>query len=168
MSTPLQKLALPIEQQLDEVYRERARLAAVLAALFPAVLCDHDPTFPDRVMLYIDTPAGQISYHIDRRELDLFDHVPQVDPDSPDAPVWDRHTTEEKDRRLKVLARQLAPSGALPATGTRATLVGPDQQVVTQLAVLGQALRVRFPAVTIASSPNPGGTIVAVVDVDHD
>lgn len=91
-------------EQLREVYRERARLVAVLASLFPSVWAYSDPAEPEWPVVYVDTPLGQCSWHLAVEDLDLFGHVPQVAPDDPRA-RWDGHTTEEKYQRLAELAR---------------------------------------------------------------
>lgn len=92
------------EEQLRPVYRERARLVAVLAALFPAVWAYSDPAAPEWPVVYVDIPQGQCSWHLSAEDLDLFGHVPQVAPDDPRA-RWDGHTTDEKYQRLAGLAR---------------------------------------------------------------
>jgi len=74
------------------VYRERARLVAYLARVHPAVWHTDDPDWP---VVYISTPAGQLSWHINRLDLDLFPPLPSVDS-SP----WDGHDTDEKYARL--------------------------------------------------------------------
>lgn len=83
-----------LTEQLDAVYRERAHLVAHLAAILPSVMAD-DPSDPDWRIVYLDTPAGQCSWHIARSDLDLFTHVPDG------APVWDGHTTDEKYQRVR-------------------------------------------------------------------
>jgi hypothetical protein len=96
----------------DAVYRERAALVAHLAALYPAVIVRNgDPADdPDWPLIYIDTPTGQMSWHLTQGDLDLFPHVPIV----AEGPEWDRHTTEEKYRRLAALTADQADSnGAL-------------------------------------------------------
>jgi hypothetical protein len=95
----------------DAVYRERAALVAHLAALYPAVIVsDADPAAPGWSVIYVDTPQGQMSWHLDVDDLDLFSHVPTVD----DGPTWDGHTTEEKYQRLAALtAEQATSNGAL-------------------------------------------------------
>lgn len=89
----------------DDVYRERARLVAYLAAQFPAVIAYSDPNEPDWPVIYVDTPAGQLSWHLSRTDRDLFPHVPSVMPDDPRA-QWDQHTTDEKYQRIEQLISQ--------------------------------------------------------------
>ena len=57
-------------------------------------------------MLYLDTPQGQMSWHIAPSARDLFTHVPISTV--PTHPVWDGHTTAEKYERLAALVRDLA------------------------------------------------------------
>ncbi|GAA0975986.1 hypothetical protein Q7689_00665 [Nocardiopsis tropica] len=96
----------------DAVYRERAALIAHLAALYPAVIVRNgDPADdPDWPLIYIDTPQGQMSWHLTQADLDLFPHVPTV----AEGPEWDGHTNGEKYRRLAALtADEAASHGAL-------------------------------------------------------
>jgi hypothetical protein len=69
--------------QLRKVYRDRAALAAYVAAINDAVLST-DPEESDRPdVAYIHTPAGLVSYHIDPADLHLFEHLPRVERDHP-------------------------------------------------------------------------------------
>lgn len=83
----------------EDVYRERARLVAHLATLYPSVLSFSDPTEPEWPVLYVDSPAGQLSWHIAPGDRDLFEHVSLVPPSDARA-KWDGHSTEEKYARL--------------------------------------------------------------------
>lgn len=82
----------------DEVYRERAQLVAHLASLYPSTIGVTDPTAPDWAVVLINTPVGQMSWHIARSDLDLFDHVPWDHNGE-----WDGHSTDEKYARLREL-----------------------------------------------------------------
>lgn len=84
------------------VYRERAHLVAYLASLYPSVIAYSDPQEPDWPVIYLTTPAGQLSWHLSGDDLDLFEHVPVVEPDDWRA-KWDGHTTEQKYERLATL-----------------------------------------------------------------
>lgn len=96
------------------VYRERNRLVAALVRIahqrwahgitleWRAGLGRHpeDDATWDRewmTIVFIDTPAGQLSWHIHDSELDLFDGIPPYEG------VWDGHTTDEKYRRLELV-----------------------------------------------------------------
>lgn len=92
----------PAEEALRPVYRERAQLVAHLADQYPSVIAFSDPNEPEWPVVYVDTPAGQCSWHLALADLDLFGHVEQVPADDPRA-VWDGHSTEEKYRRLAAL-----------------------------------------------------------------
>lgn len=92
----------PAEEALRPVYRERAHLVAHLAGLYPSVIAFSDPEEPEWPVVYVDTPAGQCSWHLSLADLDLFGHVEQVPADDPRA-QWDGHTTEEKYQRLAAL-----------------------------------------------------------------
>src|SRR5690348_12286523 len=69
-----------IREQLGTVYTERARLVAFLAACYgDAVQCP-DPDDPDYRLLYVTTPAGQMSWHVHVDDAaELLRHVPQAD-----------------------------------------------------------------------------------------
>lgn len=88
--------------EADSIYRERARLVAFLASRYPAVRAYSDPFEPDWSVVYVTTPAGQMSWHIAPSDVDLFRHVPLVDAGNQRA-RWDGHSTEEKYARLAAL-----------------------------------------------------------------
>lgn len=90
----------------DAAYRERNRLVALLAALYPSYLVRHDEREGEpwdeewRNVVLIDLPTGQISFHIHSSELlTLFDRVKIGHNEK-----WDGHTNEEKWRRIQALA----------------------------------------------------------------
>lgn len=90
-------------KQKDAAYHERNQLVALLAALFPSSLerhPDEDTEWENdwRNIVYMDTPAGQLSWHLHDSELPLFDHVPRLQ-----GRTWDGHTTEEKYGRVQAL-----------------------------------------------------------------
>lgn len=87
-----------------ELYRERAHLVAVLTAHYPARLACNDHTEPGLSVLYLHTPAGQVSYHVAPDDLDLFEHVPYADGDRSVFAVWDGHSKAEALDRLRTLA----------------------------------------------------------------
>ncbi|MFE2539022.1 hypothetical protein [Actinacidiphila glaucinigra] len=91
----------PSEDQID-IYTERAHLLAVLVALFGGVLSYADRSNPGWPVLYIESPAGQLSWHINPEDVWLFDQVPVIE----DYP-WDRHTTVAKYRRVREVIGQL-------------------------------------------------------------
>lgn len=84
------------------VYRERAHLVAYLAAVYPSAL-GIDPDEPDWPVVYIETDAGQLSWHLAPDDLPLFAHVPRSA-----SAAWDGHTTEQKYARLDNLTRAIA------------------------------------------------------------
>lgn len=87
----------------DVAYAERARLVAWLAALHPSVITPApDIDEPGWKLVYIDTPLGQLSWHIAPRDTPLFWLVEHVKTDDPRA-RWDGHTTEEKYQRISGL-----------------------------------------------------------------
>lgn len=84
---------------LSAVYRERSHLVAHLAAVYPSVI-GTDPSEPDWPVVFIDTDAGQLSWHIAPDDVPLFAHVRRDE-----AAAWDGHTTEQKYARLDNLTR---------------------------------------------------------------
>lgn len=94
---------------LDVAFRGRAHLEAHLAADYPSVLVEGaDPEAPDWPVLFVELPTGQVSWHVNPADLDLFGHVRRTIAGMPDAPVWDGHTTDEKHARLDAHTRALA------------------------------------------------------------
>lgn len=94
---------------LDNAYNERARLVALLATLYPSHIGYTDPTAPDWAVVTIEAPTGQLSWHIARRDIDLFEHVPvTLSTDRP----YDGHTTDEKYQRIQNLITQITNGDA--------------------------------------------------------
>lgn len=84
----------------DDVYRERARLVAHLAALYPSHIGFTDPAEPGWAVVVIEGPAGQMSWHVAPGDLELFGHVRRTQPGDP---PWDGHSTATKYERLAAL-----------------------------------------------------------------
>lgn len=92
-------------QQLNTVYRERAHLVALLATLFPSHIGYTDPSAPEWAVVIIETPAGQLSWHVARDDMELFAHVPvSLSTDR----GWDGHTTDGKYERIRQLTADKA------------------------------------------------------------
>jgi len=86
-------------EQVNAVYRERNQFPSGLAHLWPTVLTpatDYVGTW----IVYLESPAGQLSWHIMPEDLDLFEHV-----DRRETYPYDGHTTEEKYARLTLALR---------------------------------------------------------------
>lgn len=92
------------EAMARTIYRERAQLLALLAAMFGpefSHIGNADPQEPDWPVLTLELPSGQASWHIAPDDVELFSHVrPTTDADQ----AWDGHSTEEKYRRVAKLA----------------------------------------------------------------
>lgn len=88
---------------MDDVYRERAHLVAHLASLYPSHIGHTDPNAPDWAVVTVESPAGQMSWHVSPSDIDLFEHIERTNglvlP-------WDGHTTDEKYARLRRLIGQ--------------------------------------------------------------
>jgi hypothetical protein len=101
---------------LDEVYGERNQLVAAVArfalnkpgAFWFAGLGKHqpegdpnwDPEWTN--VVYVDTPGGQLSWHVHDRDLPLFDGLPAY------LTAWDGHTPAEKYERLAKVIKAMA------------------------------------------------------------
>lgn len=102
-----QEITMKLEAQLTAAYRERAHLVAFLTVLYPSVIItDGDPDAPGWALVYVDSPTGQLSWHLSGDDLDLFPHVQRVETS---AVTWDNHTTDEKYARIRQLTADLAP-----------------------------------------------------------
>ena len=93
-------------EEKDEAYRQRNYLVAALARLFPSGiratnLSGWDPEWHGCV--YIDLPAGQISYHYHDREAHLFEDLPPYEK------PWDGHDKETVHDRLLLVGLDLSP-----------------------------------------------------------
>ena len=77
------------------IYRERAHLVAFLTTLYPSVGAYNDPEEPEYCVVYVETPVGQMSWHIHPSDMDLFEGLRIVE-----SHVWDGHSTEEKYQKL--------------------------------------------------------------------
>lgn len=92
---------------LDKVYKERNRLVAWLASIYPSSLERHRPEEHEDWssqwlwVCYIDLPdGGQASFHLHDSDLPLFSHVPRHQ-----GRIWDGHSTEEKYAAIESLCK---------------------------------------------------------------
>ncbi len=133
-----------IREQLRAVYTERARLVAFLAACYPAAMLTDDAE-PDWPIVFVSTPAGQLSWHVARADLGLFEHVPATAE-----PTWDGHTTEEKYERLAEMTGRLSRAGGI--AGLVASAAYPTAVERDELRAERDLLRERV-AVLVAETP---------------
>lgn len=92
-----------LTEQKNAAYTERNMLVAFLSKIYPSWLGRHeegDETWePDWMnIVFVESPAGQLSWHIHDSEMSLFSHL-QADENR----EWDGHDTEEKYNRLSRL-----------------------------------------------------------------
>jgi hypothetical protein len=89
------------DEEVKQLYRDRAHLIALVANFYRAVGSYDDPAAPGWLVVYIQTPAGQLSWHIAPEDEDLFAgmHIQRSYP-------WDGHTTDEKHQRIRKLTGQ--------------------------------------------------------------
>lgn len=104
-----------VEKQVSErvgtVYKERDMCVSLIARMaracgYDAWIGQHDGANWDddwRNIVFIQLPAGQVSWHIHDSELKFFDFLSKKDT------PWDGHTTDEKYHR--VLSPLLFPEG---------------------------------------------------------
>lgn len=96
------------EEEMDamrnELYHERALLLSVLTLHYPSII-GTDTKEPDWPVLYVSTPAGQISWHIAANDLELFKHVNRTSNAK-----WDGHTKAEAMDRLKSVVKLMVPT----------------------------------------------------------
>ena len=82
------------QARLNGVYEERDRLVALISSIYPSHLARHEGEDWDddwRNVVYIETPEGQLSWHISDNEVEND---------------WDGHTTEEKYARIERLVKR--------------------------------------------------------------
>lgn len=91
------------QQRLTAVYAERNALAQLLAALAIRVRWDAgtaaDPKLPDLPVIFLDTPVGQLSWHVQAHQVHPW--LP------PYRGEWDGHTTTAKQVRVEALTKAL-------------------------------------------------------------
>ena len=109
-----QQVADEAKEKLDDVYAERDMCVSLIARMgialglnvgigqHPREDMDWDPAW--RNIVFVDLPAGQVSWHIRESEVPWFAGVTGY------TGFWDTHTTSEKYRR--VLAPLLVPATA--------------------------------------------------------
>jgi hypothetical protein len=90
------------------LHRERNRLLSLISSMWPASLERHVPEnddWPDdlRWVVIIDLPGGQISWHIQDDELELFGHLRKCQ-----GRVWDGHKDGAKYDRIEMTRRMIA------------------------------------------------------------
>jgi hypothetical protein len=125
----------------DSAYTERNRCVAAIARLaiangWRAGLGSHqgddltwDPEW--RTIVFIDLPAGQVSWHLHDGEVALFEGLP------PYAGTWDGHTTEEKYARVAELRRWRSSSITAERDAALATVERVRARVADQCCYCG-------------------------------
>ena len=87
--------------ELDSVYNERNRLISLITTFYPSYLAKDETSEEGfKTVVYVETPEGQLSWHIADDEVHLFGHLVAGEND------WDGHTTEEKYKRIERLVQR--------------------------------------------------------------
>lgn len=87
----------------NAVYQERNRLVSFVSRCYPSYLApapDAEPGF--NWIVFVETPEGQMSWHLHDDELELFNHCPRWQ-----SAAWDGHTTDLKYERLLALRPEM-------------------------------------------------------------
>ncbi|WP_063044970.1 hypothetical protein [Nocardia pseudovaccinii] len=96
------------------LYRDRAHPIALLTTVYPAVRAYNDPKEPTRSVLYMATPEGLITYHIDEADLDLFAHVELIQDHHDHRVQWDRAGKDVVHQRFqRLITRAVADAAAI-------------------------------------------------------
>lgn len=93
------------QKEIQKAFWERNQLVAFLSKLFPSYLLEHtEGSYLQKGWkhyILIQTPAGQISFHLDEADLPYFRHSFVLKDES--IVAWDGHSTEEKFARIQKL-----------------------------------------------------------------
>jgi len=145
---------------LDHVYRERARVVGLLAALFPSCY-QPDPDDHDFRIVYVATPAGQLSWHIKSTDWDLIGNVLRAHDG---LEVWDGHSTDVKNIRMNELTDMIVRGEIGPARPESFDELLAASSVGTP--VVQAAADMYAPDVLFLHDHDRQGIIVALVEMD--
>lgn len=110
VEAPLREQLAAATAERDKAYGERAHLVAYLAACYPSEIVPAESDSGAWFLVFVTTPAGQMSWHLHEDDLDLFEPL----LNAPETGIeWDGHTTEEKYERLAELTRRFAVGGGV-------------------------------------------------------
>lgn len=101
---------MPVNMTEISIYRERAHLVAFLTTLYPSVGSYNNQEYPEYLVVYVETPVGQMAWQIHPEDVDLFGGLCIVQNHT-----WDGHTTMEKYRRLQNFTQLRQLPGILPS-----------------------------------------------------
>lgn len=86
-----------LDKDLEAAYSERAALVSFVSKLYDSYLSVDKENIGTEFsnVVYINSPKGQLSWHIKDSDLHLFSHLNVREENN-----WDGHSTEEKYKRL--------------------------------------------------------------------
>lgn len=86
--------------QKNIIYTERAHLIAWLSKIYPSYKAmDYEMDTSYGGLIVINSPQGQLSWHVSTTDLYLFDHL-EFNVEH----VWDGHTSAEKYNRIRKIS----------------------------------------------------------------
>lgn len=88
-------------------YEQLAIMQGLVARLFGSAVSFHDPASPGAPVVYVETPAGQLSFRPAASDLRYFRGVREI-RDYP----WDLHTSRQTYERIIALT-EMVPPGVL-------------------------------------------------------
>lgn len=109
--------AEPEYPELDAIYTDRAHILALLALHYSSYIAYSDTENTGWAVLTLDTPHGQMSWHIAERDMGLFPHVRRADATQA-ARAYDGHSTAEKHARIRARVASFAPGAVLAGSSS--------------------------------------------------
>lgn len=100
--------ASPAEPDLTSLYVERAHILALLALNYYSYLAYSDISNPEWPVLTMETPQGQLSWHVTPDQLDLFRHVKWVNNEGA-AAAYDGHSSADRHARIRARVESFLP-----------------------------------------------------------
>ena len=99
-------MSITADNPVDALYWDHFHSLALLALHYSAHLGYSDPARPTVPVLTLDTPHGQISYHVPGADTDtdLWGHVRWAETEAA-VRAYDGHTPGDRDKRIRARCR---------------------------------------------------------------